>query len=194
MSLIASGIPHSAGASPWARRRSASRACASACSWQIVMKALSRGSTALMRSRQARVSSVADSSRLRSRCCAWAIVSLQASVVTSLNDLGYLEHLLAGGGCVGQNRGRVFAVGYRVLAHRGADLADLRGGLDGAGVKLVEFVDVLQHLFEVAQHPLFFLRRQFQPRQQRDMPDLFEVYLVTAFICCHFKCVRDTSV
>jgi hypothetical protein len=79
MSLIASGMPQSGDASPEAIRRSAASACSSASRTHTVMKALSWGSIAAIRSRHARVSSLDETLRDESNSRASVIVSLLSS-------------------------------------------------------------------------------------------------------------------
>src|SRR5579863_1320751 len=128
MSLMPSGIPHSAGALPAARRASAARACSRASFSQIVMNACSLGSAAAMRSMQSRVSCVAVISRARSFADASAIVSLfRSDAIQEKLLFDYFRHfevVAIAGRRVGEHRVGGGLVGDYIVAHRRAGLSD----------------------------------------------------------------------
>src|SRR5580692_3322718 len=159
MSLMPSGIPQSAGASPASRRASDARACSSASFSVTVMNACSFGSAAAIRSRQSRVSCVAVISRARSFADASAIVSLFSSDVMRkkflLDYFRHFEVVAIARGRVREHRLGVGPIRYLVVAHGSASLADLRRRRDILGVELVQFINVGKHFIHVGAQTLF---------------------------------------
>src|SRR5208282_594649 len=187
MSLMASGIPHSAGELLDLMRRSASAACSSACLSVTVMNALSFPSTAAIRSRHARVSSTAEISRRRSRSAASEIVSRLSSeddaivVRLSFDDLRHFEVAALVSRCIREHFFGRRMIGHRVVAHGYSRVADLSRRLDVLGLKLAELLDIAEHLVHVRAELGLLLGCQAYPRQERDMPHLLERNLAV----CH---------
>src|SRR6185312_1402322 len=173
-SLTATGTPASGlrGSLLW-RLASTAAACSSALSAATCKKACTRSSTAAIRSRWARVTSVAETSLRSSAAASSAAVMRVSSIVSVLpQDPRDLEPLLLDGGRLvegfgrGQARARLVVAVYvgqagRVRRRRdalGGDLLDLRDGRDDLiqlGRQMVEF--------GVAE------RDPGQPRQVRDL-------------------------
>src|SRR5260370_41061021 len=158
------------------------------------MKALSLGSTAAIRSRQARVSWSAVISRLRSIADASLIVSLLSSeAITFLfDDFRNFEIVALARRRIREHRIRRRLISHFVVAHRRAGLANLRGRRDLFGIELVQLVHVREHLVHVRAEPFFLIGREPEPRQASYVANLFEGY----FRFCHrsgsvsFFCLR----
>src|SRR5262245_50428150 len=147
-SLMASGIPSSAPAAPFCRRASDAAAIATACCGVSVMKAL-RSRAASTARRCASVSSLAEN-------CFFANPSSAPAMVRSVRAAMLFHHLRHGEEAVGLLR-RVgedvaadVAVGHLVLAARQRHADRAGHGLDLAGVDLVQLLDPMEDVVELA--------------------------------------------
>src|SRR6266700_1853095 len=148
MSFTPIGTPPSGpGSSPAATRRSTARAVASAPVSSSVRNAPTRPSTAAMRANASRASSVAETSRRRTRAA-------------------------ASRGRVGEERLRGGRVRRHVVAEGGAVLLDLRGGLDRARVEGAEPRERLEDVIQVRGQALLVGGVEEEARERRDPPHL----------------------
>src|SRR3984885_6106119 len=144
-SLIASGMPSSAPASPVASRASDAAAISSASSGVVVMKALSgfiRSTTALYEAASSRAENCFAASPSRASASVRSVRLLNA--IGSLDHLGHGEEAAGHARRIGEDRGLTIAVGDNVLAHRQGHRGDAGHRRDVFGVDRHQLLDPIE--------------------------------------------------